>query len=96
MPHVSIFVMAKKMSQSKRPHPARSPVTTAKSEVDVEKIFTLTQFLLDCSSHNLENNVRIAACDPTVEDIFVQARHIINAIHCERIRKIKLVKTTPG
>ena len=77
-----------------------SLVGSAMSEVDEEKIFTdpatLTQFLLDCTSHNLENNVRIAACDPTVEDIIVQARHIINAIHCERIRKIKLTKTTPG
>ena len=77
-----------------------SLVGSAKSEVDVEKIFTdpvtLTRFLLDCTSQNLENNARIAACDPTVEDIFVRARHIINAIHCERIRQIKLMKTTPG
>ena len=66
---------------------------SAKSVVNVERIFSvpaiLCQFLLDCCSNNLDNDVRIAECDPTAIDIYITARHIINAIHCERLRKIK-------
>ena len=67
--------------------------SSAKSVISVEKIFgdpaILTQFLLDCTSNNLDNDARISACDPTAGDIYLQARHTINAIHCERLRQIK-------
>ena len=70
-----------------------SLAATAKSNINLEKISNntsiLTQFLLDCTSFNLSNDTRISVCDPTADDIYREARHLINAIHCERIRRIK-------
>ena len=67
--------------------------SSAKSDISVERISSdptiLTQFLLDCTSNNLDNDTRISICDPTAGDIYIQARHTINAIHCERLRQIK-------
>ena len=49
---------------------------------------TLTQFLLDCTSFNLNNSSRINIGDPFVKNIFTEARHYINAVHLERIKKL--------
>ena len=73
-------------------------IATAKSNVNCDRLrensSTLTQFILDCSSNNLDNDTRISQSDPVMMEIYITARHLINAIHCERTRKIKLLKKT--
>ena len=67
--------------------------TVAKTEINLVKLLnctrTLTQYILDCTSHNLENDVRISINDPTLNNIIVTARHMVNAIHCTRIKLIR-------
>ena len=74
-------------------------VGTAKSPVNCDLLrgnnSTLTQFILDPCSNNLKNDVRISLNDPVLMDIILSARHLVNAIHCERTRKLKLLKKTP-
>ena len=66
---------------------------SAKSDInfDILRCNTdiMTQFILDCSSQNLQNDVRVSINDPQMPRIFIAARHLINGIHCERIKKIK-------
>ena len=66
---------------------------TAKSGVNCDILrtnsSTLTQFILDCTSNNLDNNVRVSVNDPVMIEIFIHARHMVNAIHCDRTRKLK-------
>ena len=53
---------------------------------------TLTQFILDCTSLNLENKHRGSIQDNAVSTIFKKCREMIFTIHSERIRKLKEVK----
>ena len=64
----------------------RHSLATAKSNINRERISSNNP---SCTSWNLDNDTRISACDPTADDIYREARHLINAIHCERIRRIK-------
>ena len=50
---------------------------------------TLTQFILDCSSLNLPNNVRINQNDKRLYNIIRVTRDLCYSIHNERIRKIR-------
>ena len=66
----------------------------AKSSVDFTAVtnnnITLTQFILDCTSLNLENGERIHINDPHVTVLFNMTRKLCHAIHSERMRKLKL------
>ena len=65
----------------------------AKSEINCSTLTsntrTLTQYILDCTSNNLENDVRVSSSDPLLSDIYVTARHMTSAIHYERLKKLK-------
>ena len=65
----------------------------AKSEINCSTLTsntsTLTQYILDCTSNNLENDVRVSSNDPLLSDIYVTARHMTSAIHYERLKKLK-------
>ena len=50
---------------------------------------TLCQFLLDCTSLNLDNNTRVNMNDPATAEIFRQSRKLVAAVHAERMRRIK-------
>ena len=50
---------------------------------------TLCQFLLDCTSLNLDNNTRVNMNDPASAEIFRQSRKLVAAVHAERMRRIK-------
>ena len=71
-------------------------VGLSKSSVDFSSIknspHTLTQFLLDCTSLNLSNSLRVNFGDPNLKNIFTEARHYINAVHLERIRKLSEIE----
>ena len=75
-----------------------SVIVTAKTPINHHLLrqnsSILAQFILDCSSNNLDNDTRISQSDPVMMEIYIMARHLINAIHCERTRKIKLLKKT--
>ena len=75
-----------------------SVIVTAKTPINHhllrQNTSVLAQFVLDCSSNNLANDARISQSDPVMMDIYITARHLVNAIHCERLRKIKLLKNT--
>ena len=74
-----------------------SVIVTAKTPINHllrQNTSVLAQFILDCSSNNLANDVRISQSDPVMMNIYITARHLVNAIHCERLRKIKLLKNT--
>ena len=49
----------------------------------------LTQFILDCSSMNLPNNLRVNINDRTITDVIWAARDFCYAIHNERMRQLK-------
>ena len=51
---------------------------------------TLTQFILDCTSLNLPGSIRVPAHNPGIADIYRIARDWCFAIHCERLRLLKL------
>ena len=51
----------------------------------------LTQFLLDCSSLNLPNDVRISHDHPSFTDITRQCSYYVYAIHKDRIRQLKVL-----
>ena len=49
----------------------------------------LCQFLLDCTSLNLDNNIRVNVHDPAAREIFRQSRKLVAAVHAERMRRLK-------
>ena len=53
---------------------------------------TAAQFILDCTSLNLPNNLRISNSAPDVTKIFVVARQYCYAVHSERIAKLTSLK----
>ena len=53
---------------------------------------TLTQFLLDCSSFNLEPQYRISITNDRLLDMFRISRDICYAAHSSRMTKLKLLK----
>ena len=52
----------------------------------------MTQFVLDCSSPNLSNSVRIPFHNPGLPEIYRVARDWCYGIHCERVRLIRSEK----
>ena len=54
---------------------------------------TMTQFLLDCSSQNLEPEQRIDQNYNLTMDVFKICRKIINATHCMRIKLLRTIIT---
>ena len=64
-----------------------------KVPIDITSILsnqiTLTQFLLDNTSLNLDNSQRVNISDIASLQIFKQSRKLISAIHAERLRKLK-------
>ena len=54
----------------------------------------LTQFILDCTSLNLEGKHRVNVQDPAVSTIFKKSREITFKMHTERIRGLKSLKET--
>ena len=57
----------------------------------------LTQYIIDCTSLNLENDFRVSLNDPMMTEIYLTARHMVNAIHHSRTRQLKaLSKKTIG
>ena len=51
----------------------------------------LTQFLLDCTSLNLPNSVRVPMHNPQISEIFRISRHWCYAISSERSRRLQLL-----
>ena len=51
----------------------------------------LCQFILDCSSLNLPNHLRININDARITEVVKTNRDICYAVHSERIRKMKLI-----
>ena len=49
----------------------------------------LTQYIIDCTSLNLENDFRISLNDPMMTEIYLAARHMVNAIHHSRTKQLK-------
>ena len=49
----------------------------------------LTQYIIDCTSLNLENDFRVSLNDPMMTEIYLTARHMVNAIHHSRTRQLK-------
>ena len=56
---------------------------------------TIAQFILDCTSLNLPNDIRISNSAPGVTRIFEVARQYCYAVHSERITKLKKLKNVP-
>ena len=50
---------------------------------------TLCQFILDCTSLNLPNDVRLPSTHPGFIDVVNKCRDLCHSIHKERIRKLK-------
>ena len=50
---------------------------------------TTTQFLIDCSSLNLDNGTRISQAHPAFTQITKQCSSYIFAIHSERLRQLR-------
>ena len=65
----------------------------SKTDINVNKLLsdksTITQFLLDPTSLNLENDVRIHIDDPLSRDIMTLARDLCYSIHTERLKILK-------
>ena len=55
---------------------------------------TAAQFILDCTSLNLPNDLRISNCAPDVNKIFVVARQYCYAVHSERLSKLTSLRVT--
>ena len=55
---------------------------------------TLTQFVLDCSSFNLPDNIRIPVHNPRISEIYRAARDWCFAISNERSRLLKQIRQT--
>ena len=53
---------------------------------------TLTQYILDCTSLNLNNKYRVNVQDNAVYAVFKKSREFIFKIHTERIQKLKEIK----
>ena len=51
----------------------------------------LTQFIIDCSSLNLPENIRVPAHNPNIGDIFKMARDWAYGINSERTRLLKII-----
>ena len=54
---------------------------------------TLTQFILDCTSNNLPDNIRIPAHNPDIGAVYRLSRDFCYAISCERSRLLKSLPT---
>ena len=66
--------------------------TTAALYPDNKILDTAAQFLLDCTSLNLPNDLRISNSAPDVTKIFVVARQYCFAVHSERIANLTSLK----
>ena len=68
-------------------------VTTSTSGVNFlemsQNSSRFTQFLLDCTSDNLEYQHRMKKNDENLENIFIKSRRLINSTHMERLRLLK-------
>ena len=66
----------------------------SKSSINIQNIVnnpqTLTQFILDPSSINLEERIHLS--DPIVQQLFKLSRDLCYGIHSERIRKLQRLK----
>ena len=75
----------------------RELVESASPHIDYVRLSqneeTMTQFLLDCSSHNLEPEQRIDQNYKLTMDVFKICRRIINATHCMRIKLLRTIIT---
>ena len=47
------------------------------------------QFLLDCSSLNLKNGLRLSSAHPAFQTIAKQCSNVVYAIHADRLRQLK-------
>ena len=54
---------------------------------------TLAQFILDCTSNNLPDNIRIPAHNPDKGAVYTLSRDFCYAISCERSRQLKSLPT---
>ena len=65
----------------------------SKTPININRIMTetstLTQFLLDPNSLNLDNEVRLHVDDPISREIFQISRDLCYAAHSERIKILK-------
>ena len=52
----------------------------------------LVQSILDPLSQNLPSDMRIAAKDDNIENILRVSRQLVNSIHCERLRLLKMIQ----
>ena len=70
----------------------------AKNNIQIDSILgdnnKLSQFILDPTSMNLDNNCRINICDPIVPALFKVCRDFCFSVHSERTRKLKLLTAT--
>ena len=70
---------------------------SAKTVCDTDTIKSdpvlLTQFILDCTSLNLNNGHRIHVEDPIVPDIFRTSRDLCHALHSERLKQLKRIES---
>ena len=68
----------------------------SKTNIDINKLVsnksTITQFLLDPTSLNLENDVRVHIDDPLSREIMTLSRELCYAIHTERLKILKKMK----
>ena len=68
----------------------------SKTNIDINKLVSnqsmMTQFLLDPTSLNLENDVRIHIDDPLSREIMNLSRELCYAIHSERLKILKKIK----
>ena len=62
-----------------------------KITAEYDRLDLLVQFLLDCTSLNLDNSVRININQPGVESIFSICSDYCYAVHRERTRKLSLL-----
>ena len=63
---------------------------SAMTELLCDKVL-LCQFILDCSSLNLPNHIRIGAGDRRLTEVVKVCRDICYAVHNDRLRKLKLL-----
>ena len=52
----------------------------------------LAQSILDPLSQNLPSDMRIEAKDDNIENILRVSRQLVNSIHCERLRLLKMIQ----
>ena len=55
----------------------------------------LTQYIIDCTSLNLQNDFRVSINDPMMTEIYLSARHMVNAIHHARTKQLKTLSKKP-